>query len=111
MLAEARGNNLVHGLCIASLRRMLSNLENVDLVILTSYLLHNSIFMIARYEEGGDIPATVSNMFKPGNMLVAEKFVATDGGSCPYCGHDEAFDEHECHDPAGTEGDDEPFTG
>lgn len=107
LLAEVRGNELVHGLCVASLRRMLTNMDETDLIILSSYMIHNTVYMISKYEDDGDIPHTLSKMFKPGNMLIAEKFIATDGGSCPHCGNDNAFDDHYCARPA--EDDDEPI--
>lgn len=96
LLARERKNRLAHLIAMQQLTLNLAQLEYDDLVYLATYLLCNTVSLVSAYEYDDDIPATVSAIVKPENMLALEKFIASDGQSCPVCGHDDGTAEHKC---------------
>lgn len=106
-LSQERGSLAATAVAGHNLKQFLLRLEDEDLAVLTAYLLHNTIHLISKYEDEMDIPRTVSNIIGPMNMLPFEKFAATGGLSCPECGADDAWENHQCR----ARGDNEPFEG
>lgn len=104
-LCQERGALAATAVAGHNLKMFLLTREDDDLATLCAYLLHNTIHLIAKYEEEGDLPRTVSQIIGPHNMLPFEKFAATGGLSCPQCGTDDGWSGHLC----GPGDDDEPL--
>lgn len=104
VLARERKNRVSHLLALRQLASNLAEIDFDDLVYLTAYLLCNTVSLAAEYDHGGDTPATVSAIIGPDKMLMFEKFVATDGRSCPVCGFDEGMSDHPCKGDEGEQG-------
>jgi REP element-mobilizing transposase RayT len=79
-----------------NLRHFLEQLDARDLSILTSYLLHNTVHMVAKYECDDVVASAVSAIIGPHNMMIFEKFAATGGHTCPQCGTENWWNDHEC---------------
>lgn len=99
LLATQRGNDVAHAVALQNLKQYLAQADHEDLLILTSYLLHNTVHLVANQYENGDIPAAIAGIVGGDAMFIFEKFVATSGASCPDCGHDEGWVKHECRSP------------
>ena len=96
MLGMERNDKVSTAIATQHLKQFLFDQPHDLLVILASYLLHNTINLVANHYEGGDIPAAISGIVGPDDFANFEKFVATSGASCPDCGHDDGWGEHDC---------------
>lgn len=96
LLAEVRNAEVPHAVALQNLKYYLHQLDHDGLVILTTYLLQNTVFIVSKYEDGGDMVKTILGMVGSEGMERLEKFVATEGQSCPSCGGDDGFSEHDC---------------
>jgi hypothetical protein len=96
MLGQERGNTVATALATRHLKEVLAQEDPEMLVILSAYLLHNTINLVANHYESGSIAAAVLGMVGPEDFTNFEKFVATSGTSCPDCGADNGWAEHVC---------------
>lgn len=108
MLGQERGNEVATAIATQHLKQWLADQPQEMLVILAAYLLHNTISLVAKHYEDGDNVAAIAHIVGPRDFLNLEKFVATSGQSCPDCGYDNGWEEHNCPPE---EADDEPFQG
>ena len=96
MLGTERNNPVAAAMATQHLKQYLHNQEHEQLVILASYLLHNTINLVANQFEDGDITAAVIGIVSEDDFANFEKFVETSGKSCPNCGFDDGWVEHVC---------------
>src|SRR5688572_14698934 len=103
MLSNERGNTVAAAVATQHLKEFLHRQEHERLVLLGAYLLHNTINLVALHHEDGDIPAVIAGIVGPEDFFNFEKFVATSGASCPDCGHDDGWADHDCRPVTGYE--------
>lgn len=96
-LAETRGNESAKAMALHNLRLFLASRREDEMSALASYLLVDVVWRHAVAGHDSDIPAAVASMVGD-QMLFFEKFVATNGASCPACGADKGWGDHDCGD-------------
>lgn len=96
-LADVRGNASAKAMALHNLRLFLGSRREDELLALSSYLLVDVVYRHAVQGFDSDIPAAVADMVE-GQMIFFEKFVASDGASCPACGADKGWGDHDCDD-------------
>lgn len=97
LLCAERENESAKLMALHHMRLFLGSRSEEELLAMVAFLLTDTMMRIAEYEHDRDLPAAVARI--AGNqMLFFEKFVATGGASCPACGADEGWGDHDCDD-------------
>lgn len=96
-LADNRENATAKAMALHNLRLFLASRREDELLALTSYLLVDAVWRSATHGHEGSVVAVVSEMVGE-QMVFFEKFVATSGASCPACGANKGWGDHDCDD-------------
>lgn len=108
MLAGERGNDVANAVAVQNLKHFLRQHDEDAVLILAAYLLHNTISLVAAHHNDGDVVAAIADIVGPEGLFNFEKFAATSGASCPECGLNDGWVEHNCND---YKADSEPVEG
>lgn len=98
VLSGERGQDVSYAAAVFALRSYLNDLPEGIAEQVAAFLMMDTVFRIAKFEHDCDIPAAIAAIVQPESMLNVEKFVATDGRTCSFCGADEGWGDHECQD-------------
>lgn len=98
VLSQERGEDVSYATAVFTLRTYIAQLPEGLADQIAAFLMMDTVFRIAKYQHGGDVAAAVASILTPDAMLNVEKFVATDGRACSFCGADEGWGDHRCKD-------------
>lgn len=96
LLSTERENPVAYAIATQQLKRYLHSQDHDDLVILTFYLLCNTLAIVSAHVKYGDTIGMIEELVGHETVQRFNEFIATDGQSCPDCGHPDAFsDDHD----------------
>lgn len=98
VLSGERDQDVSYAAAVFALRSYLNDLPDGLAEQVAALLMMDTVFRIAKFEHDCDIPAAIAAIVQPESMLNVEKFVATDGRACSFCGADDGWGDHECPD-------------
>lgn len=97
LLCAERDNESAKVMALHHMRQFLASRTEEELMALTAFLFADTMMRITEYENDCDLKATVARIAGD-RMPMFEKFVDTGGTSCPACGADEGWGDHDCDD-------------
>lgn len=97
LLCAERKNESAKLMALHHMRLFLGSRSEEEIMAMTAFLLTDIMMRITEHEQGNDLAAAVA-MVAGDRMLMFEKFVASGGTSCPACGADEGWGDHDCDD-------------
>lgn len=97
LLCAEKGSETSKLMALHHLRQFLASRSDEELMALAAFLFADVLMRIADAEHEGDLMAAIARVAGD-NLPNFEKFAATNGGSCPGCGADSGWGQHDCDD-------------